>query len=84
MILVVIYCGAGLYLLLMAAGLLHREYVKRMPGAGKAALVLIGGGLLVVGSYYAWYYYYRTTEEGKQLIKMQEELEKGQLPPSLP
>lgn len=74
MILVVLYCGAGIYMLLMAAGLLHRSYVKRMPPPAKIGLILFGAGLLIIGSYYAWYYYFRTTPEGKALIEIQEDL----------
>ncbi len=74
MILVIIYCGAGIYMLLMAAGVLHRSYVKKMPAPAKMGLVLFGGGLLVIGSYYAWYYYFRSTPEGKALIELQEEM----------
>lgn len=47
MILIVIYIVAGLYFMLMAMGLLHREFVSTMNRARRNGLMVLGAGFFL-------------------------------------
>ncbi|MDH5655720.1 MAG: hypothetical protein OEZ34_07425 [Spirochaetia bacterium] len=59
MILVILYIGAGLYMLLMTFGLVQKEFVKQMDRNRKIGLAVFGVSLIVLGFYNIYYYYYR-------------------------
>lgn len=68
------YGIAGLYLMLMSFGLLHRSYMAGWDGLRILALRIAAGGLIVLSFYYGWHAWFLTTEEGKQIIEMQERM----------
>ncbi len=74
MFLAILYTAGGLYLLLMAAGLLHRAYMKKMQKPQLTGLIVLGGGFLILGLYYSYFTYYMSTPEGKAQQHLQNEL----------
>lgn len=71
---VILYCGGGLYLLLMLVGVLHRDFVKTMNRYQKYGLAAMGGGLLVLGLYYLFLTTYLHSPDGQRLKAEQERL----------
>jgi len=59
MILVILYIGAGIYMLLMVAGLVQRKFVKTMDRHRKLGLAIFGFMLIILGLYNIHYYFYR-------------------------
>ncbi len=47
---------AGLYLLLMAVGLLHRKFVSGMNLNRRIGLAILGGGFFLLGLNFVYYY----------------------------
>lgn len=70
------YGIAGLYLLLMSFGILHKRYMAGWDGPRILALRIAAGGLIVLSFYYGWQAWFLTTEEGKQIIEMQERMKR--------
>jgi len=68
------YGIAGLYLMLMSFGILHRRYMAGWDGPRILALRIAAGGLIVLSFYYGWQAWFLTTEEGKQIIEAQERM----------
>lgn len=68
------YGIAGLYLMLMSFGILHRRYMAGWDGPRILALKIAAGGLIVLSFYYGWQAWFLTTEEGKEIIEMQERM----------
>lgn len=68
------YGIAGLYLMLMSFGILHRRYMAGWDEPRILALQIAAGGLIVLSFYYGWQAWFLTTEEGKQIIEMQERM----------
>jgi len=59
MILVILYIGAGAYMLLMVAGLVQKDFVKTMDPNRKLGLSVFGFMLIVLGIYNIYYYFYK-------------------------
>jgi hypothetical protein len=57
--LIIVYIGAGFYLLAMRFGLLHREYMSKMDDHRRLGLTIFGVGLIILGLYNIHYYYGR-------------------------
>lgn len=71
-----LYAGAGLYVVLIAAGVLHRGWMRgideyRRPLV-RTALALFGFGIFGMGLYYVAIYYY----EDQRRLERQEILER--------
>lgn len=49
MFLAILYVCAGLYLLLMMAGVLHRARMQELPGAARVGVFVMGFAFLVLG-----------------------------------
>ena len=63
MILGLIYTGAGIFILLVAAGLVQRQWLPD-PASGsrtvvRLAMTLFGIGMILLGLYYGWIYFNR-------------------------
>ncbi|MBX7056641.1 MAG: hypothetical protein K1X75_01155 [Leptospirales bacterium] len=60
MIFFALYAAAGIYLLLIAAGLLHRSFLLSLDGHRRSsirlAIAIFGLGVLLTGLYYVWLY----------------------------
>ncbi len=65
MILVILYTGAGLYMLLMFFGLIHREYMKTMNRNRRIGLLILALGFLILGVTYSSYYFGDHEKEGR-------------------
>ena len=76
---IILYCGGGIYLLLMLAGLIHRDFVRQMNRNQKYGLVAMGGGLLILGLYYVFLYTYMASPDGRRLKKEQDRLRRMEL-----
>lgn len=72
--------GGGLYLLLMAAGILHREYMKSWNRPRKMALTIMGAGFLILGLYFGYLEYFLSTPAGKEFQQLQRDLNRQHLP----
>jgi hypothetical protein len=68
------YGIAGIYFLLMSFRILHRRFMAGWDGSRILALRVAAGGLLVLSFYYAWHAWFLTTEEGRQILEMQEQM----------
>lgn len=60
MILVLLYAIGGFYLVLMAAGLLHRDYVSKMGFHRRLGLLILGGGFFLLGMNLTYYYFFQS------------------------
>ncbi len=76
---IILYCGAGIYLLLMLAGLLHRDFVRKMNRYQKYGLAAMGGGLLVLGLYYVFFFTFMASPEGQRFRAEQDRLRRQEL-----
>ena len=70
----------GLYLLLMAMGLIHREYMSSWNRPRKLALTIMGGGFFILGMYFGYLDYFLSTPEGKEHQRQQRELNRQYFP----
>ena len=53
MFLAILYVGAGVYLLLMPAGLLHRERMRGVPGPARFGIAVMGIAFVFLGLFHA-------------------------------
>ena len=77
---IILYCGGGIYLLLMLFGVLHRDFVSQMNRYQKYGLTAMGGGLLVLGLHYAFLFHFLHSPEGKRFQEEQRRLQTQELP----
>jgi len=73
----IIYCGAGIYVILMALGVIHKEFKARLDRPRRLGIMLLGGGLIVLGLYYGYHAYFFSTPAGKDYQRLQRDLERG-------
>ncbi|MCB1139446.1 MAG: hypothetical protein KDK23_11850 [Leptospiraceae bacterium] len=66
--------GGGLYLMLMAAGLIHREYMKSWNRPRKLALTVMGAGFFILGMYFGYLAYFLSTPAGQDFQRLQRDL----------
>jgi len=84
MILVILYTGAGLYLLLMLSGLLHRDYMKEVNRNRRRGMMILAIGLILLGLYTTYYYYGKHDPEPSSRIEGRREKREGGTPSPLP
>ena len=70
----ILYTGSGIFLLLLAIGVVRPSFVKPLDGARKLGMLVFGFGLLILGLYYGYMVYFSRTEEGKSQMELQREL----------
>ncbi|MBR31849.1 MAG: hypothetical protein CMN77_11080 [Spirochaetaceae bacterium] len=70
----------GLYLILMVAGLLHRDYMKSWNRPRKMALAIMGTGFLILGMYFGYLAYFLSTPEGQEHQRQQREMNRMYFP----
>lgn len=74
--LAIIYCGLGIYALLLATGKVQKGLVGNINRARRGGLIAFGLGFLVLGFYYAAHEYYLTTDEGQQMQQLEEQMQR--------
>lgn len=56
MILIVLYFFAGIYILTMSMGFLHKDFVNSMSTGRRNGLAVLGAGFFLLGLSYGFYY----------------------------
>jgi hypothetical protein len=72
--------GGGIYLMLMAARLIHRKYMEDWNRARRMGLAIMGGGFFIMGAYFGYLAYFLSTPEGQEHQRMQRELNRTYMP----
>jgi hypothetical protein len=73
MFFIIIYTGAGLYFLVMATGLIHREYMSTMGRNRRMGLIVMGAGFVILGISQIFYYYLQSDSSPVKSERIKEE-----------
>ncbi len=71
----ILYGGIGIYLTLIALGILHRGVVGELRGPRRLAAWVMALGFLGLGAHHAWQYYRFQTPEGQRVLEQMKTME---------
>jgi len=80
MFLIILYIAGGVYFLLMATGLLHREYMSAMGRNRRLGLIVMGAGFVILGISQIFYYTLRSESSPVKSRQIKEHFRQYQAP----
>ena len=79
MLFTIIYCGTGIYLLLILKGWIHKDFQTKLDQPRRTGIIAMSVGLIVLGLYYAFHSYFFSTPAGKDYKRLQEDMNREYL-----